>query len=303
MTKMGDLVVPKHHELPTEFDPKKTREKISVLKAAIQHAKDMGEWERGMKAAEWMTEEQTDFVAWWHAAVTPGKSPGSNQHKRLVADQRQSITATKAEKETGISKQQVDRWGKELKRPGYQHRLFRPSHHKAMADGAQRRSDLQTGEMEWFTPALYIEKARRVLGSIDLDPASCAEAQVTVKANKWFGVEDDGLKQKWSGKVWLNPPYAGALVAKFAQKIIEAWQARRLSSAIMLTNAYTETSWFHNLAKASNAVCFTRGRIKFLSPHGEKCSPTNGQSLFYFGNDIPSFTEQFADVGLIMVRP
>ena len=34
----------------------------------------------------------------------------------------------------------------------------------------------------WHTPAEYIEAAREVMGSIDLDPASCHIAQQAVKA-------------------------------------------------------------------------------------------------------------------------
>src|SRR5262249_14340165 len=38
---------------------------------------------------------------------------------------------------------------------------------------------LGTGETEWYTPARYVELARRVLDAIDLDPASCDAAQQT----------------------------------------------------------------------------------------------------------------------------
>jgi phage N-6-adenine-methyltransferase len=167
---------------------------------------------------------------------------------------------------------------------------------------AKRRSDLQTGEMEWYTPALYIEKARRVLGEIDLDPASCAVAQQVVNAASFYTVEDDGLKQKWYGRVWLNPPYAGALVSEFAEKMVASWKAGDLVAAFMLTNSYTEVSWWHALAAASDAVCFTRGRIKFESPHGDKCAPTNGQSFFYFGAELDRLRQEFSDVGMIMVK-
>lgn len=50
-----------------------------------------------------------------------------------------------------------------------------------------------TGENEWYTPARFIEMAREFMGSIDLDPASSDIANATVKASKFFAVEDDGL--------------------------------------------------------------------------------------------------------------
>ena len=42
------------------------------------------------------------------------------------------------------------------------------------------------------------------MGGIDLDPASSAEAQKTIKAKKFFSAADDGLGKKWRGRVWLN---------------------------------------------------------------------------------------------------
>jgi hypothetical protein len=43
-----------------------------------------------------------------------------------------------------------------------------------------------TGDYEWYTKPAYIEAARRVLGGIDLDPASCDLAQQTVKATAFY---------------------------------------------------------------------------------------------------------------------
>lgn len=285
----------------SDFKPEQSKEKISVLNAAIRHAKEMQDWEAGWEAVDWLIKEQRLFVAWWKETV---QRPGGNrQSKKHLPRSPQMLSYDDAEAKTQITHQQVSVWGKQFNRPGYRDRLFKASHAKAMADGAQRRSDLQTGEMEWFTPASYIEKARHVLGTIDLDPASCAAAQETVNAARYYSLADDGLSQTWQGTVWLNPPYAGGLVAAFAKKMIESWAGGELPAAIMLTNSYTETSWFHALAEMSTAVCFTRGRIKFVSPHGEKCAPTNGQSFFYFGRDLDLFHEHFVDVGLIMVKP
>jgi hypothetical protein len=41
-----------------------------------------------------------------------------------------------------------------------------------------------TGETEWYTPAYCLEFVRAVLGTIDLDPASCVLAQKTVQAKR-----------------------------------------------------------------------------------------------------------------------
>jgi phage N-6-adenine-methyltransferase len=301
----GGKIVPVTGGDVAEFEPEKSAERISVLAAAIEHARKMEDWQAGQKAAKWMVREQKQFVAWWTATVGVRKSAGGQKLTVYNADQRSTLSVEKAEAKTKISQQQVSRWKKQLNRPGYEFRLMQPSHKKAMADGAQRRSDLQTGEMEWYTPAIYIDAARDVLGSIDLDPASSKEAQASIRAKKFYTLDDDGLSKDWNGTVWLNPPFASSLVKPFAAKLIESVKAGSVPAAIMITNAYTETSWFHSLATASAAVCFTRGRVKFDSPHGEKAAPTNGQSFFCFSDDVQqvrTFSERFAKFGLVIMR-
>ena len=300
---MHGLVKRKVGGVPIKFDPTQAKLVIETLQAAVKVAVAMREWEAAERAAEKMVEWQRDFVAWWKAKVSVRESAGNNQRKRSRADLRSTITMAKAERATKIAHQQVSRWRNGLKRPDYANRLFNLAYKKAMADSAARRADLQTGEMEWYTPELYIEKARRVLGQIDLDPASCDLAQNVVKAKNFFTEHDNGLVQDWHGMVWLNPPYSGKLVAAFAAKMLEQLECGNVTGAIMLTNSYTETAWWHNLARPSNAVCFTRGRIKFISPHNEKCSPTNGQSFFYFGRERERFITEFDAVGTILVLP
>jgi hypothetical protein len=61
---------------------------------------------------------------------------------------------------------------------------------------------------EWFTPPGIIALAVEVMGAIDLDPASCALANETVGAKVFHSLDDDGLKQDWHGRIWLDLPYS-----------------------------------------------------------------------------------------------
>ena len=164
------------------------------------------------------------------------------------------------------------------------------------------RGTLGTGENEWYTPAAHINAARAVLGRIELDPASSAIANATVGAEKIYTIDDDGLAQEWRGKVWMNPPYAQPWIARFMAKLAMECSVGNVTEAIALTHNYTDTSWFQNAAVGSSAICFTRGRIGFLSPEGKRAAPTQGQAFFYYGRNVSGFAEQFERFGLVMVR-
>jgi phage N-6-adenine-methyltransferase len=165
------------------------------------------------------------------------------------------------------------------------------------------RGTLGTGDNEWYTPQEYLSAPRKVLGDFDLDPASNAEAQEYVKAKQFFSKDNDGLKQKWHGRVWLNPPYAQPLISRFVEKLVREFGSGNVSEAIMLTNDCTDTEWFHLAARACRAICFTRGRIKFWKPdRQEAAAPTQGQAFFYFGKQEEKFKEEFGNIGLVL-RP
>jgi hypothetical protein len=59
---------------------------------------------------------------------------------------------------------------------------------------------------EHYTPASIVESARVTLDVIDLDPASCEEANGWIKARNIYTREDDGYTKPWFGRVFLNPP-------------------------------------------------------------------------------------------------
>ena len=158
-----------------------------------------------------------------------------------------------------------------------------------------------TGDNEWYTPAAYIAAAVAVMGGIDLDPASTAEANEVVGAAKFFTEKDNALQQRWQGRVWLNPPYARPLIDNFCAKLTEEYAGGNVTQAITLTNNATETGWFHALAEVGAAICFPRHRVKFWHPGKESATPLQGQACVYFGEDIPVFRREFLQFGFLAV--
>lgn len=152
-----------------------------------------------------------------------------------------------------------------------------------------------SGENEWYTPIEFINAAREVMGSIDLDPASCEAANKTVQATKIFTINDDGLKQHWRGNVWLNPPYASDLIGKFADKVAES--KNDIQQAIILVNNATETGWFNTLISVASAVVFPKSRVKFYMADGKTGAPLQGQAFIYVGDNPQRFLDVFKAFG------
>ncbi len=70
--------------------------------------------------------------------------------------------------------------------------------------GVEARHSSDTSEH--YSPHDVLVLVREVLGGIDLDPASCAIANRTVRAARIFTKADNGLAHPWGGRVFLNSP-------------------------------------------------------------------------------------------------
>lgn len=157
-----------------------------------------------------------------------------------------------------------------------------------------------SGQNEWYTPSIYIDAARQVMGTINLDPASSAVAQRFVKAERFYTINDDGLKQDWKGKVRLNPPYEKQLVELFASRLAQEYSIGNVTEAIVLVNNATETRWFQKLFAVADAICIPKGRIRFLDETGEpKQTPLQGQVFLYFGSRFDFFMSRFQVFGAV----
>lgn len=161
-----------------------------------------------------------------------------------------------------------------------------------------------TGNPEWHTPPEYIEAARKVMGTIDMDPASNASAQEVVQASEWYNKEDSGLDYFWMGNVWLNPPYhvsnkkQGPGIDAFAKNLLHDIEVGFIKQAIFLAQNKADTQWYRSLIEKADATCITTGRINFIDQHGKPgTGPAFGSVFFYFGDNIPGFFESFGDYG------
>lgn len=158
---------------------------------------------------------------------------------------------------------------------------------------------------EHYTPAEYVEPARRVMGSIDVDPASNRRANKIIKASISYDANNSGLKKEWRGNVWLNPPYS-KIVSRFIFKLIKEHEAGRTKQAIVLWYVPLGGSKAADaIRRTANAMCvIPKDRpIKFIRPNG-KTKPIGYQNLFYYlGPNVDKFTEEFERLGQVMVRP
>jgi hypothetical protein len=131
--------------------------------------------------------------------------------------------------------------------------------------------------VEWYTPPEIFE----ALGlHFDLDPCSPVDGPVPwVPATRAFSASDDGLRQPWLGRVWLNPPY-GRYIGRWTDKLLAH------GDGIAFVFARTDTPWFQKALITANAVCWLRGRVRFVAPNGERQDNCGSPSvLLAYGDD------------------
>ena len=175
---------------------------------------------------------------------------------------------------------------------------------ESLRDSRSRHLEQGTGNNERYTPAYILEAVRRVTGGIiDLDPASSAEANDTVKAERFFTLEDDGLAQEWEAdSLWLNPPYGRGEIEAFVDKL--AAELDSIGLAFTITHNATETRWCQTLLARSAAICLLNSRVDFSTPgEGANGGTLRGQVVFLLGKHgnqaIQVFAESFKQLGVV----
>ncbi len=168
--------------------------------------------------------------------------------------------------------------------------------------------------LEWGTPPELFGLVKKVFeGRPTLDPAwnptSIVEAD-----HKYQLPEDDGLTDPWElgndgpTTVFVNPPFGRSYMKPDRSQIIGAkaflnlkktnpeeaatftvrtsvkdwmkraereWLAEHYVETIMLIPASTDTSgWHEHVFNSARAMCFLRGRVRFMMPDGKPGGPS-----------------------------
>jgi len=110
----------------------------------------------------------------------------------------------------------------------------------------------------WATPTEFYNTLNEEF-HFNLDP--CAD-EFNHKCEKFYTVEQDGLKQDWGGyRVFCNPPY-GRDISKWVKKAYNEGHKNN-TLVCMLIPARTDTKFFHDYILNRAEIRFIKGRLKF----------------------------------------
>lgn len=155
----------------------------------------------------------------------------------------------------------------------------------------------RTGDDEWYSPSEIVEMARATMGSIDLDPASNETANRTVKATVFYDKTSDGLRQPWSGNVYLNPPWSvKAGKSAFIGRLIEHLLSGAVEQAVLVTTIDLSSNWGNPIRAHASALCLSTGPVKYHkgNDRARQAPNGNGSAISYFGPNMDRFADSCA---------
>lgn len=194
--------------------------------------------------------------------------------------------------------------------------------------------------VNWISPPDYVAAARKVLGSIDLDP--CASRATTIAETNWR-LEDgqDGLVLPWEmhgvGSFFINPPFGTSYVrgpeclsaqqmkalreaveqnkadalgaVGWRQQVVADWAARAVQAhragmeGVWLSKMIGNSVAAQTVLGAASAVCYPDQRIAYINAATGKAKAGADFDSFvvYMGEDPRRFAAIFAQFGVVHV--
>lgn len=158
---------------------------------------------------------------------------------------------------------------------------------------------------EWYTPKYIITDVKKVLGEIDLDPASNTTANSWICAKNIYTKEDDGYIKPWYGKIFLNPPYgqASKKTGNYGSSawLIKAWEEYTKGNVIdAIIIARGDSTGLKHLMQRTIFCEADRISFVFGCDVNRPNSPVPGTKIFYLGKDWALFNSVFNKHGIIL---
>ena len=113
----------------------------------------------------------------------------------------------------------------------------------------------KTGNEEQETPDIIFGPLDREFG-FTLDVAA---SETNAKCKRYFSKSEDGLKQKWEGICWMNPPY-GQKIKQWIRKAYES--SLNGATVVCLLPVRSNTNYWHDYCMKGE-IRFIRGYPKF----------------------------------------
>lgn len=136
--------------------------------------------------------------------------------------------------------------------------------------------------MDWETPDVLFFRLNEEF-QFTLDP--CASFNNS-KCEKFFTKEDDGLIQKWEGRVFCNPPY-GRGIGMWVEK---AYRESRINASVVvcLLPVRSDTKWWHNWVMKSSQIRLLNRRLTFKGSNNKSPVPS---AIVVFSREIKNKPE------------
>lgn len=167
-----------------------------------------------------------------------------------------------------------------------------------------------TGNGEYSTPQYFFDFLNKIF-EFDIDLAA---SKNNTKCKKFYSLEKDAFRKKWSGSCFMNPPYSkpqracepgcvkqictnrGYHLDRDIPGLID-WISRAKSqylkydsTIVCLVPARTETKWFQIAWKYARALCFVKGRLAFVDT---RFKDKVAKNVSLFPNVLIVFSNEF----------
>ena len=121
----------------------------------------------------------------------------------------------------------------------------------------KRSSNVEVG-----TPPELLEGMQKWFGRFNLDTC-CNPPLTTPVAPVWYTPTSDGLKSRWFGRSWCNPPF-GSEETWVTKACFETQGTGSTTKVAMIFPVKSSMKWWRLVIKFASNILFVEGRMKFV---------------------------------------